>query len=175
MRALPLLTVSGTKVIMCSLPKAAEPVDRLVRLVHRLAQLLQIRTPLFVDLPLGVGHDLVLIVRVHHLEVVHMRAVVDISVDGGLLIFRKSGVGRRSPDDEGPQGVNADLDAPRNIEVLHRPDLQHLADLALKERDKDCASGRPHGCVPCSRLRRGSLKGWWQRRDRHAFLAVRHR
>jgi hypothetical protein len=80
-----------------------------------------------------------LIVRVHHLEMVYMRACIDISVDGGLLIFQESGVRRRSSNDEGSQGVNADSNTLGYVCVLHWPDHRHLANMALKERDDDCA------------------------------------
>lgn len=111
---------------MCNLPQGPEPVNRLRRLLHGLTELPQIRSPVLVDLPIGVGYDLKLILGIYHLEMVYVRAVVDVSVDCGFLIFCKSGVFRQPSDDEGPQTVNSNLDALGHVRVLNWTNHQHL-------------------------------------------------
>lgn len=75
-----------------------------------------------------------LILGVDHLEMVYVRPAVDVFVDGGLLIFCKSGVWRQSSDDQRSQAFNANFDALGHVCVLHRPDNQHSVDL-IKDVD----------------------------------------
>lgn len=72
-----------------------------------------------------------LILGVDHLEMVYVRPSVDVFVDGGLLIFCKSGVWRQPSDDERPQTINANFDALGHVCVLHRSNNQHFVDLIL--------------------------------------------
>lgn len=82
-----------------------------------------------------------LILGVDHLEMVYVRPSVDVFVDGGFLVFCKSGVWRQSSDDQRSQAINANFDSLGHICVLQRPDNQHFVDLiqdvGLKNSERD--------------------------------------
>lgn len=149
MRVLSHLAIMGAKVIMSSLPQEAVLIDLHVGWVHRLAELLEIRAALRINLPFSIRHYFALVCRVDNLQVVYEGPGIEVIAHRSLGFLCVSRIRRRSSDDETPKTGDSEANTLRHICVLYRPDDEwHLANWKLEEEKSCCAGLELHSLQP---------------------------
>ena len=115
-RLLAHLSVPSTEVGVRSLSQASILIYLLVTRIHGLAQLVEIWTPVLVNLPLGVGYDFFFVLGVHDLQMAHVESffgfvLVDVAVYAGFCFFHVAWIWRWASYGEGSETGDPETDA----------------------------------------------------------------